>query len=190
MNVMNVLANALKKIAKRNNDNPEVKTADPVVFDQVQKKWEQVESTENSGRSRADVYKDYREKILEAQKENEASQEVETADKSVFSELLEEIDKIKSGGVQSQQPHQAPKIDFPSSSGLGTAMTHNGGSIQMRTTPDMGASKSNIFIPNQSALKVLKYSENTIILDGQTSRFALVEFQGQQGWVLERYLNF
>ncbi len=190
MNVMNVLVNALKKIAQKNNDNPEVKTADPVVFEQVQQKWEAVENTETSSRSRADVYKDYREKILEAQRENEASSEVETADKSVFTDMLEEIERIQSGGVQSQQPHQAPKIDFPSTSGLGVAMTNSGGSIQMRMAPDMGAAKADVWIPNQSGLRVLEYSKNTIILDGQTSRFALVDFQGKQGWVLEKYLNF
>lgn len=192
MNVMNVLANALKKIAQKNNDNPEVKTADPVVFEQVQKKWEAVENVETSNRSRADIYKEYREKILEAQQENEASPEIETADKSVFSDMLEEIERIKSTGVQSQEApsHRAPKIDYPSASGLGVATTNSPGSIQMRMTPDMGAAKSDVWIPKQSGLQVLEYSTNTIILDGQTSRFALVEFQGKKGWVLEKYLNF
>ena len=187
---MNVLANAIRKVAQRNNDNPEVKTADPVVFEQVQNKCEEVVCEEDAGRTRADIYKDFTDKILEAQRENEASPEIETADKSVFTEMLEEIERIKSGGVQSQQPHRAPKIDFPSTSGLGSAMTNSAGSIQMRMTPDMGAAKADVWIPNQSGLKVIEYSKNTIILDGQTSRFALVDFQGKRGWVLEKYLKF
>jgi hypothetical protein len=65
-----------------------------------------------------------------------------------------------------------------------------GGSLAMRAAPDMGAQQSNLRIPDKSLLRILQYSDNAIHLDGRRSRFVLVDYKGQQGWVLENYLNF
>ena len=192
----NLLGTIVDEVQKRNKENANVKTADARVFEDIKTRFGGV--NEESTRSRADVYKDYLEKLKQIQQENEASQEVETADKSVFDDFVQEIGKLETR-VESQSAGQAPVIDFKTSpprsadhaSGGVQAMTNSsGGSLQMRLNPDMGAPKSNVFVPDQSLLRVLKYSDNSIILDGQSSRFALVDYNGTQGWVLEKYLNF
>lgn len=193
----NVLSTIITQVQKRNQENPNVTTANPRVFEDVQRKLEVADSQPVTTKSRADLYKDYMEKIREAQRENEASQEVETADKSVYDDFLQEIERLKTG-VQHQDAGKAPDLDFgkpqaPSAgSALGVqAMTNSmGGSLQMRQSPDMGAPKSQIFVPDQTLIRVIEYSNNSIVLDGQESRFALVDFNGQRGWVLEKYLNF
>lgn len=191
----NLLGTIVDEVQKRNQENANVKTADARVFEDIRQKFGGV--SEDSGRSRADVYKDFMEKLKQSQQENEASQEVETADKSVFDDFVQEIGRLETR-VESQTAGQAPVIDFktspsPSASaGAGVqAMTNSGGgSLQMRQGPDMGAPKFDIWVPDSSLLRVLKYSDNSIILDGAKSRFALVDYNGQQGWVLEKYLNF
>lgn len=192
----NVLTTIIKQVQKRNNDNPNVTTANPRVFEDVQRKLEDADNQPTTS-NRADLYKDYMEKIKEAQIENEASQEVETADKSVYDDFLQEIERLKTG-VEIPNAGQAPDLDFgtpqaPSTAGaVGVqAMTNSkGGSLQMRQNPSMGSPKSHIFVPDQTLLRVIEYSDNTIILDGQETRFALIDFNGQRGWVLEKYLNF
>lgn len=190
----NLLGTIVDEVQKRNQANANVKTADTRVFEDIKAKFGGVD--EGSTRSRADVYKDFMDKLKQAQQENEASVEVETADKSVFDDFVQEIGKIETR-VESQTAGQAPVIDFnteprPSESSAGVqAMTNSsGGSLQMRQGPDMGAPKFDIWVPDSTLLRVLKYSDNSIILDGQSSRFALVDYNGQQGWVLEKYLNF
>ena len=128
--------------------------------------------------------------------ENEADPEVETADSSVYDDLMAEIERLKS--QQAQQESHRPTTTTPDTqpvvqrSALGAqAMTNSmGGSLALRTYPAMDAPKSEVRVPDRTLLRVLEYSENGIILDGQKSRFALVDIKGQRGWVLESYLNF
>ena len=72
--------------------------------------------------------------------------------------------------------------------GMMATTNRNGGSLGFRTAPDMGATMHNVRIPEYSQLRILGYSENSINLDGITSRFAQVDYNGQVGWVLEAYL--
>lgn len=191
----NLLGTIVDEVQKRNQENANVKTADSRVFEDIKAKFGGVD--EGSSRSRADVYKDFLEKLKQAQQENEASPEIETADKSVFDDFVEEIGRIETR-VESQSAGKAPVIDFktaprasePVSEGAQAMTNSGGGSLQMRQGPDMGAPKFDFWVPDSSLLRVLKYSDNSIILDGQPSRFALVDYNGQQGWVLEKYLNF
>jgi len=72
-----------------------------------------------------------------------------------------------------------------------SAMTNSmGGSLQLRSKPDMGAPMIQVFVPDNSMIKVLGFSSHSINLDGKDVRFALVDFNGQQGWTFESYLNF
>ncbi len=213
MGIFDVFGEIIKQVSKKNKEDDKVKTADPVVFDEVKKKLETVEANIPSGGRRADVYRDYQEKVREAQRENEANPEVETADSTVFDDLLAEIKKMQEQDQQGQsempQPtHEAPvyvppiqrgplesqtqpNIPSPKAPNYGSqAMTNSPGSLALRQAPDMGAQQMNIRVPNKSLLNILEYSENAIILDGKRSRFVLVEYQGQRGWILESYLNF
>ena len=65
-----------------------------------------------------------------------------------------------------------------------------GGSLALRTAPEMGAPQTNFRIPDKTLLKIIQYSDNSINLDGRKSRFVLVDYNGQRGWILENYLNF
>jgi len=214
MGIFDVFGEIIKQVANKNEKDEKVKTADPVVFEEVKKKLETVDSNLPSGGRRADIYKDYQEKVLEAQKENEANPEVETADRTVFDDLLAEIKKmqeqsqtgearprptheapvyippIQRGPLESQTSHREPSIPQPKMSYGSQAMTNSAGSLALRDAPNMGAQQLTIRVPNKSLLNILQYSENAINLDGKKSRFVLVEYQGQQGWLLESYLHF
>lgn len=192
--LINVLGTILGQVAKRNNDNNKVKTADPVVFEDVQKKMENVETRGEAGRTRADVFKDYLEKVEEAKVENEANPEVETADKSVYDDLVQEIERLK---VKIESQGGVPEIELPNAENpqanipqVMQAWNSTGGTLEARNAPEMGASKSTLRIPNEGVFTVLEYSENSINLDGRNSRFVLVESNGEKGWILENYLNF
>ncbi len=65
-----------------------------------------------------------------------------------------------------------------------------GGSLQLRTNADFGAPMTQIFVPDRSQLRVLGFSSHSINLDGKDVRFALVDYNGQQGWTFESYLRF
>lgn len=215
MGIFDVFGQILKNVANKNEQDEQVKTADPVVFEEVKRKCEEVDECAPEGRSRADMYRDYAEKVKEAQRENEASAEVETADKSVFSDLMAELERMQneeSTGQSNTGPTEeavfippvftSPVYDKTEVRGpepgrqepvinLGNqAMTNSPGSLELRAEPNMGAAKTNIRVPNKTLLRILQYSENAIMLDGKRSRFVLVDFNGQQGWILESYLNF
>lgn len=198
MNFGKLLGTILKEVAKKNFDNPKVKTADPVVFEDLQRKMETVQQDNTAVSSRGDLYKDYFEKIKEAQTENEANPNVETADKSVYEEMMAEIERLKTKVEHQERSH----VEIPNTSSAPTANTSSvgvesqamtnsmGGSLQIRTAPNMGADYLQVRIPEDSLINILEYSENSIMLDGRKSRFAKIEFNGQVGWVLESYLNF
>ncbi len=65
-----------------------------------------------------------------------------------------------------------------------------GGSLQLRTNADFGAPMTQIFVPDRSQIRVLGFSAHSINLDGKDVRFALVDYNGQQGWTFESYLRF
>lgn len=217
MGIFDVFGEIIKQVANKNETDEKVKTADPVVFEEVKKKLENVEANVPSGGRRAGSYRDYEEKVLEVQRENEANPNVETADKSVFDDLLAEIKKLQEqeqnqstnasprphieqptyippvqrGPLESNTSHREPaQMPEPKMTYGSQAMTNSPGSLALRDAPDMGAGKIDIRVPNKSLLNILQYSENAIMLDGKRSRFVLVEYQGQQGWILENYLNF
>jgi hypothetical protein len=186
----NLIGTVLRQVAKRNKDNDAVKTADPVVFTDLEKKLETV--NESAAPSRADALRDYFEKIREAQAENEANPNVETADKSVYEDILEQLEQLK---PQVEHENRVPDIEMPQVQvnqvpGVTQAWNSSGGTLEGRMAPDMGAQKATLRIPNGGVFNVLEYSQNSVNLDGKQSRFALVEVGGQKAWVLESYLNF
>lgn len=220
MNLKDLFGEILKNVAKKNKDDAHVKTADPRVFEAVKKKVEHKEYNIPSGGRRSEVFDDYMEKIRQAKNENIADPEIETADNSVFDDLLKEISDLKQKvNAQESAPGAAPlrqhiptletlpgvdpilRSDAPQPSsqpsapvvdevGMQAMTNSQGGSLQLRAEPSMGAQSIDVRVPDRTLLRVLKYSDNSIMLDGRKSRFALVDFNGQRGWVLENYLNF
>lgn len=209
INFVPVLANILKKALKNNTEDPDVKTADPVVFEELKKKFEKVEPLETENRQ-DDILERMKRRVEEAKVENEVNPDVETAHGSVYENIMRELEKLKNqssqaGGVppvlsrdippvvppardhSGSQPGWAP----PQQSSVMQAMTNSGGSLQIRQSPDMGAAiHQTVRIPDQRLITILEYSTNKINLDGKLSRFALIEYNGVRGWILESYLNF
>ncbi len=194
MGLFEVFGQILKKVSEKNEADPQVETAEPVVFEQVRKHVEEVEK-ESSSRGRGDIYRDYAEKVRQAQAENEADPEVKTADNSVFDDLLREIEELKnnqpapSTNRRQADPVFIPPVESQPQPQFGShAMTVSGGSIQLRSEPKMGGAKLDIYVPDRSQIRILSISDNAIILDGKRSRFVEVEYNGRRGWVLESYL--
>lgn len=217
MNLKHLFETILHNVSKKNEADENIKTADPKVFEAVKKKVETSEHNIPTGGRRSEVFDDYMEKILQAKDENIADPNVETADKSVFDDLLKEIEVLKEkvnaqessnathqrgtippleslpplGSTPQPAPRHTGRTTSPAPEAGTQAMTNSqGGSLQLRAAPDMGAKKVDIKVPDRTLLRVLQYSENSIILDGRKSRFALVDYNGQRGWILENYLNF
>ena len=192
INFVPVLKSILKRALDTNRDDPEVKTADPVVFKELEKKFEKVEPLQTENKE-SDILDMMRKRVEEAKVENKVNPEVETADSSVYENIMRELEKLKnqSGQQAGSQSGGQPGWEPPVQSGVVQAMTNSGGSLQIRQEPNMGAPiHQTVRIPDQSLLTVLEYSINKINLDGRLSRFALVEYNGVRGWILESYLNF
>ena len=190
---LNMLKGVLDRVQERNTKNPEVKTADPSVFEELNKK---VTASNN-----VPDFSNIQESIKEVQVTNEADPNVETADKSVFEDMLKEIEALKAKVAAQENAAPAPPVfestpapaptPAPSAPAEVMAMTNsNSGSLALRAKPDMGAPINTIRVPDNSLIRVIEYSDKSIILDGQETKFVLVEFDGQTGWILDSYLNF
>lgn len=194
INFVPVLANILKKAMQKNEEDPQVTTAEPVVFEELKKKFEGIEPMQTETKE-DDILEMMKRRVEDAKVENEVNPEVETADGSIYSGILKELEKLRNQANQptsgNQAPTSQPSWDPPVKNKVVQAMTNSGGSLQLRQNPDMGAPiHQTVRIPDNTILTPLQYSENTIILDGKKSRFALVEYNGVRGWILESYLNF
>ena len=191
--LVDIIKAVVSNVQKQNKANPNVKTADSSVFDKVTKKIEAAAPKENI----EEVCEDICNEVNTVQIENEADPNVETADKSVFEEMKKEIEALKAKMAAQNNATPAPTSTAsvpPSNTSAAMpvmAITNSsGGSLAIRQQPDMGAPTIDVRIPESSMVNVLEYSTNSIILDGQAARFALVEYNGSQGWILESYLNF
>jgi len=189
---LNVLKGILDKVQERNAKDPNVKTADTSIFDNLTKKVTETKE--------APDFSDILNKVNEVQVENEADPHVETADKSVFEDMMKEIEALKAKVAENEAKaapapppvvKSAPTATPSTNSSEMMAMTNSmGGSLALRAEPDMGAAVNHIRLPDNSLLRVIEYSDKSIILDGKETKFVLVEFDGQRGWILDSYLNF
>jgi len=211
MNLYNAFKNLIRVVKAKNAANKDVKTAEPSVFEEVQKKVENLKAEPSRPKTRADIIKEYRDKVREAQIENEADPQVETAHTSVYDDLMEELEVLREQQgretraevYQQGSTHepirefdpvetQAPVYSQPCSQSLlgAQALTNSAGSLALREFPRIDAQQSKVRVPNKTLLKIIQVSEKSINLDSKKSRFILVEHGGQRGWILESYLNF
>ncbi len=194
-----LIKGAIKAVQDRNESNPEVKTADKSVFDKLNDRLGKTESEEIEMAS----FPDLMGKVNEVRHENEADPNVETADESVFNDMAMEIEALKAKLAEEEakkkaalaealeNKHEAAAPIVKDIYKQTQAMTNsNGGSLGIRMNPDMGAPINTIRIPDSSMIRILEWSDISINLDGADSRFVLIDYNGQQGWVLDRYLNF
>lgn len=216
MGIFSMLKKLSDKIQQRNEANPKVETADKSVFDNIKNSLDELENKhgdfdECTPEQMEEVCEEVNEKVTEVQHQNEADPGVPTADKSVFDEFGDILEKYKKGESSVFEPPVAevPKpevfeIPQPNFDDISTpspssntpvdnrlvAITDTGGSLAFRVEPSLGAPEFENRIPDRARIFVLGYSEHSINLDGKNSRWVQVEHDGQVGWVLESYLNF
>ena len=205
MGLFKVLKEMAEQVQQRNRANPNVETADTSIFDKIKDaveglKEKHEDPEEVARRKKVEAVEELKERVVEVKRQNEADPNVATADSSVFDELNDMLEKYK---AESKTP---PPYDYnkeviyeevdstPAPSAAAdrvVALTNSmGGSLALRAEPNMGAATNTIRIPDMSRVFVMGYSEHSINLDGKTSRWVQVDFDGQVGWVLEGYLNF
>lgn len=201
---INLVKAALNKVQKNNRENPDVKTADESVFENLSRKVDREEKEMGNNVDRREMFDRLRRKVQETQYENEADPQVETADTSVFDDLMKEID-VANEKFENHERHQSGghHTDTPSSSNdwmPNESVNHQksvnsyattssmGGSLQMTMEPQIGGAVNSTRVPDGSQVRIIQFSDNLINLDGKTSRFAYIDFNGQQGWIPESYL--
>ncbi len=198
--IFSLIKNVIDKVQESNEKDQNVKTADASVFEEIKKKVDTTQSKiQSKAKTRADLYDELRNHIDNTRVENRNNPEVETADASVFENLMKEIEELKKK-VETQEASSEAQVGDVVSGSVAhaeaaeagqVAMTNSfGGSIRLRLKPDMGSPVNVIRIPDNSLLRVIEYSEHKINLDGKEVRWARIEFDGQRGWVPESYLNF
>lgn len=205
LNLINLVRNVTKAVKERNIADPEVKTADPSIFDKLNDRMQSEQIPQNND-SHVDMFERMKKHIDEVKYDNECDEECETAEPSVFADLQREVEILRQKvdaqeandftGQQSDSwtpqdagSHEsyAPKRN----NGVMQAMTNSmGGSLGMSMAPEIGGPSLPERIPDRSVVKVIKFSENMVNLDNKDSRFAYIDFNGKQGWIPEIYLNF
>lgn len=215
MGLFSVLKQMAEQVQERNKRNPNVQTADSSVFDKIKDaveglKKKHEDPDEVARRKRVEAVEELKERVHEVKCENEADPNCETADSSVFDELNDMLEKYKAESTTPSSSYTQPTdinkeviyeevtptpapAPAPSSSGDDrvVALTNSmGGSLALRAEPDFGSATNTIRIPDMSRVFIMGYSKHSINLDGKDSRWVHVEYEGQQGWVLEGYLNF
>ena len=199
---LDLLHGVVEKVKQMNTANPNVKTADATIFESVKERFQKSIAKPNVV-TEEEYCEDICEEIDQVQVENEADPNVETADNSVFEKMKAELEAIKAQmaaekakAAAGTAPTEIPTPAAPSSTVSTSttevmAMTNSmGGSLALRAEPHMGAATNQVRVPESSLVKILEYSENSINLDGKDTRFVLVQFGDQQGWIFESYLNF
>ncbi len=212
MGLFSVLKELANKVQNKNRANPNVETAPGTIFDSIQEAIEDVKNNTDCEEDdpiperRTEAVEKLKERVYEVQRQNEADPNVPTADSSIFDELSDLINKHEAQpntstsysdesevfGQDADYEVVTPRSAPPSfENDRVVAITNSmGGSLALRAEPDLGAPVNEMRIPDSSRVYVVEYSQHSINLDGKDSRWALIDYDGQQGWVLEGYLNF
>jgi len=214
MGLFSVLKELANKVQKKNEANPNVETAPGTIFESIQEAIEtakqnaECEDDDPMPEKRTQTVEELKERVFEVQRENQANPNIPTADSSIFDELSDILDRHKEAQpepssyvdeseifdnaeyeevIPRSTPTPAPSFDDTRVLAITNSM---GGSLALRAEPDLGAAVNQIRIPDASRVYVVEYSEHSINLDGKNSRWVLIDYDGQRGWVLEGYLNF
>ncbi len=156
----------LDNVQTQNRDNPAVETAEPSVFDKMRAEIERMEAEAKAGGSNAGTG------VFE--EEHSSNIPFDTSFEDTYS--------------TPPAPPSPPAPRVLQVGGMANTLS-GGGSLGMRMSPDMGAGKNSTRIPSGAQIRILEYTDqNKINLDGKISGWYKVDFNGQQGWILESYL--
>lgn len=199
------LKDKLEEVRQENREAHTEETAEPSIFDKMKQELEALESKKDSYEGAAgseDVWSrtpdvlgtntpkvesnDEMGSIFDKLESNVGTGNVGNKERGDYSENFDETDagtNIESGNVGRGGNNQIFQI------GSMVNTNSNGGSLQMRVDPHMGAGTLTTRVPSNASIRVLEYSDqNKINLDGQVSGWYKVDYQGQQGWLLAAYL--
>lgn len=197
--LLSSLQEKLEEVRNENRESAEEDTADDVVFDDMLAKLEEFDAEQKKQSS------------IETEVKNRAN----NSNMESGEEFGSIFDKLENTSNTDQPSHSnnsnnnkesgyndSSSYNQPSDSGNierggrslqigGMAMTEsNGGSLSMRVDPVMGAGTIATRVPHGANLRILEYTDkNKINIDGQVSGWYKVDFNGQQGWILEMYLR-
>lgn len=202
-----MLANVIGKTQKSNKENPDVETADESVFNNVRDRAEKSAAESSGTKSRQDLYKEMARHVDDARKENEANPNIVTAHSSVFEDMMKKLEDLKAEQSSTTSNKVDSEMILTANAKSGTvlatydaaskakfvnkmARTNSfGGSLALRLNPDFGSPVNSVRIPDQASVKILQLSDKTIMLDGIKSNWVMVDYHGQQGWVLDSYIG-
>ncbi|MEE9437511.1 MAG: hypothetical protein V3V14_00840 [Saprospiraceae bacterium] len=200
-----VFGTVVDKVQEMNKKDEHIQTADKSIFNDLKQKIETTKSEVSTAPfGNEDLYETLKKHINTTQVTNRENPEVETADVSVFDNLMKEIEELKSKVATQESKNTDTKHTKAQSgnvlerlehidkyTGAQQAMTNSmGGSLSIRLKPEISSPANHVRLPDDTLINVLEYSDHTINLDGKTSRWAHIEFNGQRGWIPESYLNF
>lgn len=101
MGLFSKLKDRLAKVQQENRENAGEKTAPKEIFDRMRQKIEETQKKAATKRGRTrkkssgSIFSQLKDKLAEAQKENEASQKEETADTSILDRVTREVEKLE-----------------------------------------------------------------------------------------------
>lgn len=190
-----LIKGAVKAVQDKNQADQNIQTADASVFSDLGDRLEKTTNNIPESKSEAELYEEIRMQIEESKQENERNESVETADATVYEDMYSQIEELKSKlaaekAKNTTEYHHEAKPAFDPMKQTSARTSSMGGSLEMRANPEFGAAINVNRIPDKSQIRILQWSDNTINLDGKDSRFVLVDYNGQQGWILDSYLDF
>jgi len=228
------LRDRIEDTRKENEADPNVNTADPSVFDDMQRELAELKA-KIAEQERVQQNKEHDERLadLKAQAEEEKRRAEEANKPKIVPPTVPRgLDDLKLTNVTTPNTPQAPRgLDdltipnvtpsFPTrpkgklratpptppppspnpnayvrkkthqvvagASGVTNSM---GGSLAIRMHPELNSPQSVLRVPDKSLVRLLQYTEETLNVDGMESRWVEIEYNGERGWILERYLNF
>ena len=215
-NLFDIIKKFGQRVAEAQQDNRESqteKTADGSVFDDIRSRIDNMNKRDQAeAESSRSPFDDFKRELDEVQTHNRENPNVETAESSVFDKMRAEIERMEaeakagSGGTGVFEEEHSSNMPYDSSfdevvntppppaarvlqvGGMAN-ISSGGGSLGMRISPDMGAGKNSTRIPSGAEIRILEYTDqNKINLDGKISGWYKVDYNGQQGWILENYL--
>ncbi len=181
----------IEQARQENEASPTEETAEASIFERMREEIERLEKQEE----------DCEEPTIEMDVPD--IQEIPSSNRdsnnSPISDFLEQLgdnyNNKEVGNYETPAP-ETTSYEAPSSVGsslqIGSmAMTNsNGGSLALRSEPNMGAAQNSNRIPHGAQIRILDYSDqNKINLDGQICGWYKIEANGQVGWLLDMYLK-
>ncbi len=218
------LRDRIEDTRKENEADPNVNTADPSVFDDMQRELAELKAKiAEQEREQQNKEHDARLADLKAQ----AAEEKRRAEEANKPKMPRGLDDLKIPGITPTTPQVPRGLDdlkipgvtpsFPTppprrgklratpppaqpsyherkthevAAGATAVMNSMGGSLAIRMHPELNSPQSTKRVQDQSLVRILRYTEDTLNVDGMDSRWVEIEYDGERGWVLERYLNF